>query len=254
MSRAAIAAAVVAVIAGGWILLGRGREAPKASSRVSARASAGASAAAVDPARAPKVTVARRPVVEREADPEVRRERLRDEAAEIADPDPSISIDPKLAAQAAANQKCVLVARESGEHPERYDPRVVPPPFDPAGWDRDPQAYLDMVEPGRVWQPAPEGSGADPLRIAGEAEVSVPPGERVPLTVIAAGGAPVTFTSFDGGVFDNGLASMTVRAPVNGRAMVAFHAVAGTAPAATVLAASPYHTETVEFTVRVASR
>ncbi|MFO0755759.1 MAG: hypothetical protein U0359_04680 [Byssovorax sp.] len=63
--------------------------------------------------------------------------------------------------------------------------------------------------------------------------------------------APVTFTSFDMGAFDNGLASMTVQADAAGAASVAFTATRGTIDSVHVLAGSPMAVGQVQFLVQV---
>ncbi|MFT3765338.1 MAG: hypothetical protein QM820_07465 [Minicystis sp.] len=178
---------------------------------------------------------------------------LRASAREIGDPDPKFIPAPEFAAQAKANLKSIMAARETGEFPERLDPKIVPASFEKGLWKRDPQAYLDVVEPGRVWQ-SNEAAGADPLRPAGVTEMNVVAGDRVRLSVLGVSNAPVTFTSFDGGALDNGLASITVRARPDGVAAAAFYATADVGDVVTIVAASPYASGVVQFTLQVVNR
>jgi hypothetical protein len=175
---------------------------------------------------------------------------LREVSYELADPDPSFQPATKMAAQAAANLKSILAARETGEHPERLDPSIVPGAFPRATWDKDPQGYLDTVEPGRVWQ-ASTSPSADPLQAEGPTELVVGPGGRVRLHVKGVSNAPVTFTSFDGGALDNGLSSITVRTGDDGGATTAFTATPDTGGVVNLAAASPYSSGVVQFTITV---
>jgi hypothetical protein len=167
---------------------------------------------------------------------------------------PAVLVDRPLhgiAEQAAANRRSVVEARETGRFPERLSPLVRPKPFDLQAYAADPQAYLDVVEPGRVWQTSDGASGVEALRAAGVAYMVVPPGGSVMLEVDAVPFAPVTFTSLDMGAFDNGLTSITVRADAGGRARVTFTAVAGTIDRVNILAGSPLTVGQARFAVRV---
>ena len=157
------------------------------------------------------------------------------------------------AAQAAANAASVAEAVRTGRFPERLDPMVPPRPFDEAAFVADPQAYVNVVEPGRVFQDATAGPEVKTIEAAGVAYAEIEPGGSTRLTVKAAPGAAVTFTSFDGGVLDNELPSMTVLASASGEAAVTFTATPGTVELVTLLAASPLTVGQVKFTVQVES-
>jgi hypothetical protein len=159
------------------------------------------------------------------------------------------SVDPNL----NANTKCVADARKDTKHPERLSPLFMPADFNKAAFDANPQAYLDVVEPGRVWQTADPGPQVTRLNTKGPWMLDVAPGGNVTLSVTGVPLAPVTFTAFDGGMFDNQLNSMTVRADANGEAHVTFTATPGTAGSGglKILAGSPLASDQAEFTVTV---
>jgi hypothetical protein len=247
-----LAVTFAAVVGGVWLLVR-----PDGDAKSARRAAPGgpASAGAVEPARAPKVSAARPAPAGGKAKVEGKKElaELREVAYELADPQPSFQPAPKMAAQARANLKSIQAARETGEYPERLDPSIVPAPFPRDKWVGDPQVYLNVVEPGRVWQSSTSPS-ADPLRAGGPTEVVLPHGDRARLAVNGVSGAPVTFTSFDGGAFDNGLSSITVRTGDDGMATAAFTATPDTGSVVNVVAASPYSSGVVQFTVQVSGR
>jgi hypothetical protein len=158
---------------------------------------------------------------------------------------------PAVLTQAEANARSVVEAVQTGDHPERLNPLVPARPFDRAAFEADPQAYLDVVEPGRVWQTAGGAPGVKALRPAGVAYTELPPGGTAMLEVDGEPFAPVTFTSFDMGAFDNGLASITVRADQGGRARATFTAIAGTIDLVNILAGSPLAVGQAKLVVRV---
>lgn len=148
----------------------------------------------------------------------------------------------------------VIDAFHSGTHPERLTPTVMPAPFDQAAYQQDPEAYLRVVEPGRVWQSAQPGPGTRRLRALSPKSVQMRQGEAVRLRVLAEPGGPVTFTSFDLGVFSNQLVSQTVQASDEGVAEATFSAPTGTLFDVHIVAASPLSSGRVEFLVHVLER
>jgi hypothetical protein len=126
------------------------------------------------------------------------------------------------------------------------------PPFDADGFKRDPRSYLEQVVPSRIYQTADPGSVAEKLVAADTARVEVVRGEHVALWVKGAPEAPVTFTSFDGGVFkENGFGTVTVQANANGLAVAHFTAGPGIEGDVAVVAGSPLTVGTQTFFVRV---
>lgn len=117
--------------------------------------------------------------------------------------------------------------------PETRDHRLLsvlaePTPFDPASFRRDPQPWLDRVEPARAWRPAQPGPSVPRLARLSAPVVTIAQGTSTVLRLRAAPGALVTFASVDLGAFDNGLPAINVQADEAGLATARFHAVAGT--------------------------
>ena len=151
--------------------------------------------------------------------------------------------------------KMVHEAMKTGEHPERYSSFVVNRSFDEKAFKANPEQYANeyakIVEPGRVFAPAQPAEGTKALRSVGGRIQRVQQGESVRLAVAALPNAPVTFTSFGMGQFENLLSSTTVVADAEGKAQATFTATSGTKNEVKVLAASPVLTEQVAFTVAV---
>ncbi len=136
--------------------------------------------------------------------------------------------------------RSVIDAMRSGKNPERLSAVFAPKPFDPVAYRADPKAYLDIVEPGRVFQakaPSPETPRIEPLSPYFQ---EVKQGDAVALSVKATPGYPVTFTSFALGAFaESGMTTVTVQADAAGVATVHFRGVSGTVMESDVLASCP---------------
>jgi len=89
------------------------------------------------------------------------------------------------------------------------------------------------------------------LEVVGESAVGLRRGDGATLSVKTAAGAAVTFLSLDGGVFGNGLSTVSVQANRRGTARATLYADAGMEGAGTVRAASPEAVGVVEFLVEV---
>jgi len=223
--RFAGGALLLAVLGLGWLAL---RPSPPPLG-MPARGAASAPSAARSP-RAPRVA---HPPSDEADEPEA---------------DEATTEEQAMAAQAEANQRSVREASETGRHPERLSEKVAPAPFDPAAWKADPRAYLDVVEPGRVFQTAAPGQGVPALKPASDVFVALHGGAGL-LSVFGAPDAPVTFTSPDGGTFDNGLSSITVRANAEGYAQVRYRGTVNRERPARILAGSPMATDNVTFQI-----
>ncbi len=145
----------------------------------------------------------------------------------------------------------VKEAMQSKTHPERLSSLIVPAPFDAAAFRASPEKYLNVVEPGRVWQVAQPGPGVKRLTSVSSEYEFIEQGQSVSLKVQADPGAPVTFTSFDLGAFDNQLTSQTVKADEKGLAKATFIGTGGTRGEVKILAASPLSSGQVQFLVQV---
>lgn len=128
----------------------------------------------------------------------------------------------------------------------------VPEAFDREEFDANPDAYLNKIRPGRVFQPAQPGPETKQLTALSSPFTSVIQSESVLLKVKADPGAPVAFHTQQTGTFENRLKSITVAADQEGVAEAKFTLGPGTSGLVNVLAASPLHSQQVKFTVRVA--
>ncbi len=158
---------------------------------------------------------------------------------------------PRVPADENAHVESVAEAARDGTHPERLSVLVRPAKFDAKAYKANPRAYLDTVEPGRVFQAAPSGPGVPRLRTTDARLKQVVQGETAALRVVAPPGAPVTFTSFDAGAFENRLTSITVAADQQGIAQAKFLATTGTIADVHILAASPVASGQARFVVNV---
>jgi hypothetical protein len=160
-------------------------------------------------------------------------------------------INPRLDPNANAQVASVVEAARTGKHPERLSSLVLPKPFDRAAYAANPRAYLDVIEPGRVFQSAAPGPGVPVLDSLGAEMLSMSRGTPVELKVKAAPGAPVTYHSSDLGAFDNQLTTITVRSDEQGVAVAQFHATPGTIGDCNITAASPMCSGRINFFVTI---
>ena len=134
----------------------------------------------------------------------------------------------------------VIAALRDGNHPERLNPLVAPSTFNAKSYKSDPTAYLNVAEPGRVFQRLPDSATNAPfIQPMTPFSQDVKQGDKVAVSVKAAPGYPVTFTSFDDGSFENGLTTITVEADSAGVATVHFLGMPGTVLVSNLLASSP---------------
>jgi hypothetical protein len=162
-----------------------------------------------------------------------------------------LSRSHSVAADLNANTRSVAEARKSGKNPERLSAMFMPEAFDKAKFEANPQAYLDVVEPARVYQTAEPGMKVVQLQAKDYYVVPMVAGGSVDLVVVGTPKAPVTFTAFDGGVFQNQLNSVTVRSDEKGEARATFMATRGTIENVRVVAGSPLASDQVHFDVKV---
>jgi hypothetical protein len=145
----------------------------------------------------------------------------------------------------------VIAAQQTGAYPERLTLVIDPKPFDAAAFAQQPQAYLSVVEPGRVYDTAAAGPEAVPLIAMVDHTILIPALGSTPLSVRGKPQAPVSFTVLGGGVFDNHLAAITVLADEAGVARVRYTATPGTTGEAQILAGSPLTVGTLMLSVHV---
>lgn len=168
-------------------------------------------------------------------------------------PDPvDFGRTPTVAADASPQVAAAVQAIRARNHPERLSALARPVAFDSEQYAADPAGYLSVAEPGRVFQTAQPGPDVPRLRPISAGFQRITQGATVPLRVSAAPGAPVSFTTFDLGRFENQLTTVTVRADAEGMAEAAFTATAGTIDDIRILAGSPVASGQVRFVVNVA--
>ena len=158
---------------------------------------------------------------------------------------------PGVAVDENAAVGLVAEALKTGKYPERINPLFKPRPFDLESFQRDPLPYLEMVEPGRVWQSAQPAEGVPVVSAESSMYLQVVQGESARLSVRVPSGAPVTFTNFDSGEFENRLGSITKQASAEGIATATLTAISGVVGDVRILASSPLASGQVEFLVKV---
>jgi hypothetical protein len=151
----------------------------------------------------------------------------------------TVGIPPSVTPDANANVASVVESARTGKFPERRSPLIAPPPFDPAAFAANPQAYLDIVEPGRVFQSAEPGPTIPVLSVIGTASQQIIVGGSCTLTVKTAPAAPVSFMTMDLGTFPNSLTAITVQADDQGLAKTTYTASGGVIADVHILAGSP---------------
>lgn len=149
----------------------------------------------------------------------------------------------------------VIEAARTGRYPERLSPMHSARPFDTVAWKANPEAYLNdyyltIAEPGRIYDVKQPGEDVPVLSNAGTGYAELREGESVRLVAKTLPGAPVTFTNFATGIFQNGLPTVTVAADADGLARAIYTGVTGPA-SADIVAGSPVASGTVRYRVEV---
>lgn len=167
--------------------------------------------------------------------------------------DPRFGTVEPVKGNANAQTAGVLEALKTRTHPENLSIMHPPEtPFDKAAFEKNPQAYLDVVQPGRIFQTKQPGQDVTALKVLGDGYYRVKQGDAVKLTTQGEPLSPITFTSTDLGAFaENKLNSITVRADEKGVATVTFVATPGTLNDVNILAGSPLSSGQARFKVDV---
>jgi hypothetical protein len=178
----------------------------------------------------------------------------------------------------------VIEALETKNFPERLSPLEAATTFDRAAWLANPKvyrglsvspdtassagtdvsavrfvsmsaesSYLDVSEPGRVYDVAEPGDGVKVLRNLSDPRVEVIEGEAVYLRVETEPFAPASFTAFSVGKFNNGLMAITAIADESGKVEVSFTGTTGPS-SVSILAGSPMTSGIQRFIVQVRPR
>ncbi len=170
--------------------------------------------------------------------------------ASVTPNDPVGRVQP-VAEHTNAQVDSVIEAERTGGHPERLSALIAPQPFNREAFLRDPKAYLEVVEPARVFQSASPAPDVPVLQRLGPTAFQMRQDGEIILRVRTQASYPVTFTSFDLGHFENQLATQTVQSDEHGGASVRFFAGPGTINAVHILAGSPGASGQVQFRVDV---
>ncbi len=126
-----------------------------------------------------------------------------------------------------------------------------PEPFNQEKYEADPQAHLDQIRPGRIFQSAQPNPDVKRLTAISEPFISLMQGDAAQLKVQAEPGAPIVFHTQETGTFENQLKTITVAADEDGVATAKFTLGRGTSGLVNVLAASPILADQITFTFRV---
>lgn len=158
---------------------------------------------------------------------------------------------PPVSPEANPQAKQLFAALKVRSEPATYSSFAKAAPFDSQAYERDPDSYINAIEPGRVFSPAQPDVNVVAIRPEGSVYHGVVQGESVALRVRVQPRDPVTFTSFQLGSFENQLTSITVQADGEGIAQANFTASRGTIDDVQILAAGPRTSGQVQFLVNV---
>ena len=111
--------------------------------------------------------------------------------------------------------------------------------------------YLDTIEPGRCFEAAQAAPNVAKLGRIGFTSIQATQNKTVTLQAQTQESQPVSFTAFDGGHFQNGLSSITLKADISGIATAEYTPTAGVINQSRIQAASPVNSGTLKWTVFV---
>lgn len=151
----------------------------------------------------------------------------------------------------AAQRASIVEAVRTGTHPERLSLLIAPAPFDVAAYLRDPAAYLNVIEPGRVLQSADPAPGVPPLEVVGPDLVTIAELGTATLTVRTVPRGPASFASLDMGAFANGQSAITVQADDQGIAQTTYTATRGTIAQSRISVSSPVASGTRGYRIEI---
>jgi hypothetical protein len=123
--------------------------------------------------------------------------------------------------------------------------------FDPNRYKTNPSYYLNTVEPGRALAAAIPGPGVKRLERVGSSTFRAVQNQTINLSAKTEAGMPLSFTTFDGGHFQNGLSFITVKADSGGVATAEFTPTDGVISQTRIGAASPVSSGTLQWNVIV---
>lgn len=154
--------------------------------------------------------------------------------------------------------------RESLRTPDPFGPRPglleKPRDFDLESYEANPETYLSRAVFARAFETTEREfvtesersrQKSETLKPVGDTFFELKTGETATLKVRTAPGAPVTFSSYDLGLFENNLNTITVPANRQGVAEAEYRATPGVYDDVRIIAASPVRLGQVEFDVLV---
>lgn len=124
-------------------------------------------------------------------------------------------------------------------------------PFDRAMYLADPESYLKLTRPGRVFQAAAPGKGVSQLESSSPMYLEILQGDSVFLEAKVEPGMPVTFHTQQLGEFSNRLKTISVAASAEGLAKTKYTAVSGVKGSVRIMASSPVHSGRLVYMVNV---
>lgn len=169
----------------------------------------------------------------------------------ILDIDSALMREIRIDANLNPHTRSLAEHFQTGRFPERNSVLPIGEPFNAVAYQAALASYLDIVEPGRVWQTLQPAEGTPELALRSPSRVAISQDGSTVLRVQTIPGGPVTFTSFDLGSFDNGLNSITVAADDQGEARALFLGTPATTGVVNILAGSPVASGQIHFVVDV---
>ncbi len=163
----------------------------------------------------------------------------------------NVGLTPVVNRNANANTKSLAKTEDNPELAKNRSMLQVPEPFDREAYLKNPQAYIDEVVAGRIWQPAKPSKKTATIQRVGKYRHQLVQGETVTLRVNVESGMPVHFASERLGQFENQLPTITVRADKNGRATTRFTASGGTRDFIDLVASSPVHSGYARWLIEI---
>jgi hypothetical protein len=149
---------------------------------------------------------------------------------------------PAIKEDANEATKGVIEAYKTGTHPERLSPMIKAPAFNYDAFANDKEFrknYLAQSVPARVNQVKKPGIGVPQLKRIGPSDIYIIQGKSIELSTESPSGSVVTYTTYDAGVFENQLTSITVVADSSGVATVEYTPTTGVIAGVNIMAGSP---------------
>ncbi len=161
-----------------------------------------------------------------------------------------IGTAPKIAVDTNEQTRSLKASRFTKDAGKQYSALIPATKFDRKKYEANPDSYLSKVEPGRIWESLPPGTGK-PIQRKGKYFHEVVRGESVIVRAITEPGMPVHFYTNSIGQFDNQLSTITVKADEQGIAVARYRTTSGQLGDVDLFAASPVRSGRTRYLVRV---